>query len=173
MQKERTPHNGRPFGFISICVRRRGRIAESVRASASLHQRDERERAFERKFAVDLELEGNFGIHLFVSGIRVRHFAGVEFGSVAVKRQIYAQRSADNRDFGNDVAVSAVGVALFADSAFDFGVPLGVSVRAAFRTAYLSFTISSERAYFSAKLRLLRAAFFSLRFQCPPPCREK
>lgn len=55
------------------------------------HQIDERERTFQSKFAVDLELEGNVFIHFLVSGVDVRSATVVELGRIGVERKIDAQ----------------------------------------------------------------------------------
>ena len=84
-----------------------------------LHKLDESERAFQGEFAVHLELEGDFGVHLLVPRRGVGHFAVVEFRRVGVEGEIYAQRSAYDGDLRHDVAAPAVGVALAAYAALD------------------------------------------------------
>lgn len=85
------------------------------------HQIDERERAFQSKFAVDFELEGHFFVHFFVSGVDVRSAAVVELGRIGIERKVDAQRRADDGDFCHDVAFASICVALFADAALDLG----------------------------------------------------
>lgn len=85
------------------------------------HQIDERERAFQSKFAVDFELEGYFFVHFFVSGVDVRSAAVVELGRIGIERKVDAQRRADDGDLCHDVAFASICVALFADAALDLG----------------------------------------------------
>ena len=82
---------------------------------------DEGKGALQCKLAVDLELEGDFLIDFLVSRCGVGGATVVELGCFRIEGEIDTQRRADDGHFGNNVAFSAVGVALLADTALDFG----------------------------------------------------
>ena len=77
--------------------------------------------ALQCKLAVDLELEGNVLIDFLVSRCGVGGATVVELGCFRIEGEIDTQRRADDGHFGNNVAFSAVGVALLADTTLDFG----------------------------------------------------